>query len=52
VKYEKNKFSKSIKAGKKDGQCLEYFSDGQLYKKENYENGIKTGKCLEYYSEL
>ena len=38
-----------VKDGKKDGEWLEYFESGQLYKKYNYKDGKKEGEQFYYY---
>ena len=38
-----------VKDGKKDGEWLYYYENGQLYLKNTYKEGKKDGERLKYY---
>jgi len=35
--------------GLAEGQYIEYFRNGKIYKEKNYENGMMNGEYVEYY---
>ena len=43
------KYQGKISKGKREGEWLEYYEDGQLHYKSNYKDGKQDGEWLSYY---